>query len=58
MFLHWLASGDYTVRVAVWTDTGQTFNITQFILGLAMLSQNEFPGLTMTYEASLLNILF
>lgn len=43
MLLYWLASGDYTVGVIVWTDTGQTY----ISIILALILRDGFPGLDM-----------
>lgn len=43
MLLYWLTSGDYTVGVIMWTDTGQTY----ISIILALILQDGFPGLDM-----------
>jgi len=46
VLLYLLTSGDYTVRVIVWTDTGQTV-VSLFHIIFALLSQFVFSSLEM-----------
>ena len=46
MLLYLLTSGGYTVRVIVWTDTGQTV-VSLFHIIFALLSQFVFSSLEM-----------